>query len=224
MYTLWPSARVSAAGSDTGSWSRVSRIESRSRTRFVSLWTTVSTCSGASPSRARTRRSASARTCQVCHVDRRDCMASRISRDVSRTHFWLTRAGAPAAAVPTERATMLLMASSLPRTSRACPRHSTRCSCKVRGSCLASRVSRVACWASLIDSTGEGGRPCVVWNSRASSALRVWMLARRADHRSFRRGSTPTISRTGRLRGSELARSAKQTPRSRVRCRSSDVL
>ena len=39
------------------------------------------------------------------------------------------------------------------------------------------------------------------------------MLARRADQRRFRAGSTPTISRIGRSRGSPSARSANRTPR-----------
>ena len=50
-------------------------------------------------------------------------------------------------------------------------------------------------------------------NRRASSPRRLSMLARRADQRRFRAGSTPTISRIGRSRGSPSARSAKRTPR-----------
>ena len=61
-------------------------------------------------------------------------------------------------------------------------------------------------------STGVGGRPWSRWNSAASTLRRVSMSARRVDHRVFSAGSTPTISRTGRFRGSWSGRSANRTP------------
>ena len=103
--------------------------------------------------------------------------------------------------VPGERAaaTIAVNPPGPPRTSSASRRHVVRCSARVRGSCLASRVSRVACCASAMDSTTVGGRPCSAWKARASWPRRTSMVARRVDHRWFRAGSTPTISRTGRL-------------------------
>ena len=55
-----------------------------------------------------------------------------------------------------------------PRTSLAGPARPPLFG-EVRGSCLASRVSKVACWASFNDSTGVGGRPWTRWKSAASS-------------------------------------------------------
>ena len=55
--------------------------------------------------------------------------------------------------------TMAAMAGSPPRTSAACCRQVARCSARLRGSCLACRVSKVARWARCSDSTGVGGRP-----------------------------------------------------------------
>ena len=104
------------------------------------------------------------------------------------------RFGAVAARIIASRA------GSSPRTSTACRRHVARCSARVRGSFFASRVSRVACCASWIDSTAVGGRPWSRWKAWARSLRRATTAARRADHRSFRRGSTPTTSRTGRFR------------------------
>ena len=46
----------------------------------------------------------------------------------------------------------------------------------------------------------------------ASSPRRALMWARRVDQRWFNRGSTPTISRIGRLPGSVPGRSANRTP------------
>ena len=111
-----------------------------------------------------------------------------------------------------------------PRTSSACSRQAARCSVRVRGSCLASRVSRVACWASGIASTTVGGRPWSPWNAVASSPRRASMLARRVDQRRFRAGSTPTTSRIGRLPRSVPARSAKTSPSRVRRCFSRAVL
>ena len=100
----------------------------------------------------------------------------------------------------------------VPRTSSASRRQASRCSASERGSCLASRVSSVACWASWSVSTGVGGRPWVAWNSAASSLRRASTLARRLEKRWFSSGSTPTISRTGRLRASGFGRSVEPDP------------
>ena len=67
-------------------------------------------------------------------------------------------------------------------------RQLVRCSARVRGSCLASRVSRVACWARWIASTGVGGRPWSAWNAAASSPRRASMVARRVDQRCVQAG------------------------------------
>ena len=58
-----------------------------------------------------------------------------------------------------ERAIIALTASSLPSSPTAWVRHSARCSASERGSCLASRVARVACWNIAIDSGVVGSRP-----------------------------------------------------------------
>ena len=50
-------------------------------------------------------------------------------------------------------------ASGPPNTAVASLSQVARCSARVRGSCLASRVSKVACWARCNASTGVGGRP-----------------------------------------------------------------
>ena len=50
-------------------------------------------------------------------------------------------------------------ASELPNTAAASLRQVARCSVRDRGSCLASRVSNVACCARCNASTGVGGRP-----------------------------------------------------------------
>ena len=49
------------------------------------------------------------------------------------------------------------------------------------------------------DSTGVGGRPCVAWNSTASSRRRASIAADAARPAPVQAGSTPTISRTGRF-------------------------
>jgi hypothetical protein len=100
-------------------------------------------------------------------------------------------------------ATIDATASELPNTAAASLSQVARCSASDRGSCLASRVCNVACCASCSASTGVGGRPCSAWNWMASSPRRRLIWARRVDHRWFSRGSTPTISRIGRLPGSE---------------------
>ena len=50
-------------------------------------------------------------------------------------------------------------ASELPSTAAASLSQVARCSARDRGSCLASRVSNVACCARCNASTGVGGRP-----------------------------------------------------------------
>jgi hypothetical protein len=50
-------------------------------------------------------------------------------------------------------------ASGPPNTAAASLRQVARCSARDRGSCLASRVSNVACCARCNPSTGVGGRP-----------------------------------------------------------------
>ncbi len=60
-----------------------------------------------------------------------------------------------ASAVRTIEAT----ASELPNTAAASLYQVVRCSARDRGSCLASRVSNVACCARCNASTGVGGRP-----------------------------------------------------------------
>ena len=58
-------------------------------------------------------------------------------------------------------ATIAVTARLLPITSMAWARHTWRCSPSERGSCLAARVSRVACWDSASISTAVGSRPWV---------------------------------------------------------------
>jgi hypothetical protein len=50
-------------------------------------------------------------------------------------------------------------ATSAPSTAAASFSQAARCSVRDRGSCLASRVSNVACCAKCSASTGVGGRP-----------------------------------------------------------------
>ena len=95
---------------------------------------------------------------------------------------------------------------------------------RLRGTCLVSRVSKVACWASFNDSIGVGGRRWTRWKSAASSPRRISIAARRVDQRAFKAGPTPTISRTGRNRKSGLGRSANRTPRPARRWFSNAVL
>jgi hypothetical protein len=71
---------------------------------------------------------------------------------------------------------------------------------------------------------GVGGRPWSVWNWTASSPRRTLMCCRRIDQRWFSWGSTPTISRIGRLPGSVPDRMANDTPRASWRWRSRAVL
>ena len=149
---------------------------------------------------ARTWRWASARTCQTCQVARRACSVvadpvARCRRDprgIDRGAGAARRAGRAAA---DHRATALRRRRGPPRLRS---RQVVRCSARVRGSCLASRVSRVACWARWIASTGRG-RP---WSrlerggQLAAAGLDAGPPGRPA---LVQGGSTPTTSRTGRL-------------------------
>ena len=60
-----------------------------------------------------------------------------------------------------------------PRTASASARQVARCSARVRGSCLACRVSRLACCARARASTMVGGRWCSRWNVGRQFALAV---------------------------------------------------
>ncbi len=75
-----------------------------------------------------------------------------------------------------------------PSTASASARQVARCSARVRGSCLACRVSRLACCASARVSTIVGGRWCSRWKSAVSSVWRCSMDARRCDQREFNCG------------------------------------
>jgi hypothetical protein len=119
---------------------------------------------------------------------------------------------------------MLVTPWGPPRTSCACSRPRLRCSVRVRGSCLASRVSRVACWASWMappPSVGGRGRPGTWWPARRGGP--GWRPG----------GWTSAGSRPGRPRrphgsgafpGSVPARSAKVRPSRVRRCFSRAVL
>jgi hypothetical protein len=196
----------------TDRWSRTSSTR-RSTRGFA--------CS-AGTSTARMWRWASARTCHICQVDRVSSIAASTRSAVCPTQSASAMRGVSAArvrAVATIEATALLP----PSTAEASFIQVLRCSASDRGSCLASRVSNVACWASCSASTGVGGRPCSAWNWTASSPRRRLIWARRVDHRWFNRGSTPTISRIGRLPGSESGRAANRTPNASRRCCSREV-
>ncbi len=121
-----------------------------------------STCSAGTLA-ARTWRWASARTCHICQVDRRCLHRGQTCPAVCATQgasAIVAASAGGASAVCTIDAT----ASSPPSTAAASSSQVARCSARERGSCLASRVSRVACWARCIASTGVGGRPWSAWN------------------------------------------------------------
>ena len=75
-----------------------------------------------------------------------------------------------------------------PRISTAWVRQVWRCSPKDRGSCLAARVSRVACCDKASDSARVGSRPCSFWKAFANSptALRSRRDARKTAHSTQR--------------------------------------
>ena len=143
---------------------------------------------------------ASARTCHICQVDRCSSTAASTRSAVCATQSASADRARSLAGASVPCATIGRRRSRPPSTAAASARQVARCSASDRGSCLASRVSNVACWASCSASTGVGGRPWSRWNWTASSPRRTLMWARRVDQRWFNRGSTPTISRIGRLR------------------------
>ncbi len=221
VYTDARSTRWSGSGSLIGSgllsaieWTRIARSTTRS---------TSSGTWAAEGAAARARRWASPIRCQLCHTDRSCSTRCTTFAAVLSTQASFSRTGRSLDGW-SARSNIAAMPRSPPNTSVASPRQVERWSAIVRGSCLASRVSSVACSASAIASTGVGGRPWSRWNAATSSRRRTSMLLRRVDQRSMRRGSTPTISRTGRLCGSDCARSANLTPKLSARWRSRAVL
>ena len=109
-------------------------------------------------SAARTWRCASARTCQLCQVERRSSTAASTFSAVAATHS----ASTGGLVIGIGLRVLLIMAwtaSGPPSVSAAWVCQAARCSARLRGSCLASRVSKVACCASCNASTGVGGRP-----------------------------------------------------------------
>jgi hypothetical protein len=117
----------------------------------------VLACS-AGTSTVRTWRWASARTCHICQVDRVSSMAASTRFAVCATPWASAIRGGSAAGV-TAVATIEATALRPPSTAEASFIQVMRCSASDRGSCLASRVSNVACWASCNASTAVGGRP-----------------------------------------------------------------
>jgi len=146
---------------------------------------------------------------------------------MSRTCFLATRVCRRAGAVVTVLARSST-ARSPPRTAAASRRQTRRWSASERGSCLASRVSKVACWASLTASIGVGGRPWSAWNWTARAARRVSMAARRDDQAVVSSSGIPTISRTLRRPAAAAAeaseRSVKVRPSRACSCDSRRVL
>ncbi len=130
------------------------RVWSTSETSSATSCSTLSvgTCA------ARTWRCASARTCQLCQVERRSSTACNTFSAVAATHSASTSGLAIEIGL---RAALIMVwtASGPPSASAAWACQAARCSANLRGSCLASRVSKVACCASCNASTGVGGRP-----------------------------------------------------------------
>jgi hypothetical protein len=168
-------------------------------------------------------RCASARTCQICQVERCSSIAESTRSAAVSSHAGSSSHAIDGIGLSALR-TISCTASGPPSTWAAWANHACRCSVRLRGWCLACRVSRVACCASCSDSTGVGGRPWALWKSVASTARRASMAARRVDHLAVRAGSTPTISRIGLFRGSRSGRSANRRPRLSRRCCSRAVL
>jgi hypothetical protein len=103
-------------------------------------------------------RCASARTCHICQVERLFSTTAKMSLAVwatQRASTILVLSAGGASAVRTIDAT----APRPPSTAAASLSHVVCCSVRDRGSCLASRVSKVACCAKCSASTGVGGRP-----------------------------------------------------------------
>ena len=173
---------------------------------------------------ARNKRSASARRCGGCQVARFSattptmCSAQRsISPGVSGS---LRTAAVPLSA----RSTMVDNALSLPRMRMASRRQAVRCSACERGSCLRSRVARVARCARSNASVDVGSRPWSAWNVVDSSPIISSMAVRRDDQEVINPVLIPTISRTGRLPRSAGSTSANETPSRSDRCASRRVL
>ena len=99
---------------------------------------------------------------------------SRLVRPSGRRRSGRSRRPAPAPSAPSMRT-----APRPPSTAAASFSQVARCSATERGSCLASRVSKVACCARCNASTGVGGLPRPRWNWMASSPRRMLMCVRR---------------------------------------------
>jgi hypothetical protein len=103
-------------------------------------------------------RRASARTCQLCQVERRSSTTASTFSAVAATHSPFISG----LVIEIGLRVLLIMARTAPgppSVSAASVCQAVRCSARVRGSCLASRVSKVAFGASCNASTGVGGRP-----------------------------------------------------------------
>ena len=103
-------------------------------------------------------RCASARTCQLCQVERCSSTAVSTFSAVTGNHSAST-AGLGAEVGFSVLLIIARTASGPPMVAAAWAYQVVRCSSRLRGSCLASRVSKVACCASCSASTGVGGRP-----------------------------------------------------------------
>jgi hypothetical protein len=157
VYTLEPSTRRNTAGSLIPSSVRVSATDRVRSTSVTSSSTSGSTLS-VSISAARMWRCASARTCQLCQVERCSSTAANTFTAAAASHSAST-AGPDAEIGLRVLLIMVWTASGPPSVSAAWACQAVRCSAKLRGSCLASRVSKVACCANCNASTGLGGRP-----------------------------------------------------------------
>ena len=107
---------------------------------------------------ARTWRCASARTCQLCQVERCSSTAANTFPAVAATHS----ASTCGLVIGIGLRVLLIIDLDCFRSAErfaAWVSQVVRCSARVRGSCLASRVSKVACCANCNASTGVGGRP-----------------------------------------------------------------
>jgi hypothetical protein len=152
-----PSTRRSAPGSSLPSGAAARATDRCWGTSLTRRSTRVFACS-AGTSTVRRWRWASARTCHICQVDRVSSMAASTRSAVFATHRASAMDGVSAAGVSAV-ATIEVTALRPPSTAEASLIQVARCSASDRGSCLASRVSNVACWARCSASTGVGGRP-----------------------------------------------------------------
>ena len=172
----------------------------RSRTWSTTRSTTASTCS-AGRFAARTWRCASARTCQTCQVERRACDLVADPRGGVPHPRRIHRAGV----VLRGRRTGPRPPS---RDTPAGPPRTSSASLAPGGALLGQGARFVLGVAGLqggllgqLDRLHHGRRAAVVGLERGRRARRGGprCAARRVDQRWFRRGSTPTTSRTGRL-------------------------